>query len=249
MATLPQALLIVLAIYLSLFSTNSFAVELTESDLTHEASLEAKGSSIIIMGASYAKGWQIKELSCLNVINKGISGEQSFETLERFGADAIQPRPVAILIWGFINDLHRNPKENIESNKQRVKDSISTMVETSLSHGIIPILATEVTLGISKSLKWKIMSFIGELRGKQSYQDFINTNVLDINQFIRQLAMDKNLILLDIEKVMTNKDGERKDGYAQSDGSHLTEYAYSQLSAYALPVLNRELISFKAVCN
>ncbi|MCW8934260.1 MAG: GDSL-type esterase/lipase family protein [Gammaproteobacteria bacterium] len=248
MAIKPRYLIKILPIFLSLFVSTVYSNSSIDEETTAEK-IEVKDMSMIIIGASYARGWQVKEISCLEVINKGIGGEQSFETLARFEKDAIQPRPDAILIWGFINDLHRNPKEDIDNTKQRAIDSITKMVEISITQGITPILATEVTMGVSRSLKWKIMSYIGELRGKQSYQGFINSNVLDVNNHLRKLAKEKNILLIDIEKVMTNEAGERKEGFAQVDGSHITEHAYNELSAYALPILERALVSSKQLCN
>ena len=239
---------LILLLLLSLLSTSVYSssyVEVSTLDMNQPVISEKK---LVIIGASYASGWPLDRVGCLSVDNKGRGGEQSHETLARFNEDALSSSPDAVLIWGFINDLHRNPKEDIDNTKKRAIDSIKQMVAMSLEAGVIPVLATEVTMGVSNSLKWKIMSFIGELRGKTSYQSFINSNVQEVNHWIRKFASDNNLVLIDIEKVMTNEKGNRKEGYATDDGSHITEEAYAALTNYAVPVLEKAIVSDRKLC-
>ncbi|MCP9462685.1 MAG: hypothetical protein NNA24_11645, partial [Nitrospira sp.] len=66
-----------------------------------------KKKTLVIIGASYAKGLGQHELAGYQVINKGINGEQSFEMLARFETDVVGLKPNAVLIWGFINDIFR----------------------------------------------------------------------------------------------------------------------------------------------
>ncbi|MCW9014598.1 MAG: GDSL-type esterase/lipase family protein [Gammaproteobacteria bacterium] len=203
---------------------------------------------IIIIGASYAKGWLINRLSCLKVVNKGIDGNQSFEIEQRFYEDAIKPQPKAIVIWGFINDLHANSKENITQTVGDIKRRIVSMVDTTKANNIVPVLVTEVTIAESKSLKWRIMSWIGKLRGKESYQHYINSNVQKINKWIREYATQNNILVVDLEKLLSNSEGSRKDGYYEADGSHISESAYQAIDRFAQQFLNKELVSKYGMC-
>lgn len=205
--------------------------------------------NIVIIGASYARSWPLQQVECLKVVNKSKDGEQSSEVNQRFEKDAFESDPEAVIIWGFINDLHRSPKEDIDKTKEIAKKNMMSMVEATLANNKIPVLATEVTLGISEGLKWQIMSFIGKLRGKVSYQEFINSNVLSVNNWMREYAKEKGLLILDIEKVLTNKKGNRKEGFAQIDGSHITELAYAAITREMTPVLETGLVNRNALCN
>ena len=82
---------------------------------------------IVILGASYVKAWPVDSVAGMQVVNKGINGEQSFEMLERFREDVLAFKPTAVIIWGFINDIHRNQRDRIEATMARVKESTAAM--------------------------------------------------------------------------------------------------------------------------
>lgn len=233
-----QYVLTFLGLYIS--SHSALAIEM-------EAGQE-KSKDLIIIGASYARDWPLKSLECVTVINKGINADQVVNTRKRFTADVVNQHPEAVIIWGFINDLHANPKENIEQTVQNIKSSIEGMVDEAMANGIVPVLATEVTIAESQSLKWKVMAWIGKLRGKQSYQSYINGNVMKINEWIRELAGKKGLLLIDLEKILTNEQGNRIEGYAQDDGSHITRFAYDAITRYAKPLLIKDLVAKNNIC-
>jgi hypothetical protein len=54
---------------------------------------------------------------------------------------------------------------------------------------------------------------------------------------------------LDIEKLMTNDEGNRKTGYFTPDLSHITDKAYQELNAYAIPLLEKALIKPYHLCS
>lgn len=183
---------------------------------------------IVIIGASYAQGWPVTVLDGMTVINKGAGGEQTYELLARFDRDVIAAKPRAVLIWGFINDIFRSKPEELNEKLVRSRDNIRNMVDKARSQGIAVILATEVTLPASTG--WA--AWLGKLRGKQSYREQINERVIEVNRWIRALAAEKKLVLLDFEKALAGLDGMRKPEYTTEDGTHLSSQAYEALSRY-----------------
>jgi alpha-L-fucosidase len=206
-------------------------------------------SKLVIIGASYAENWPIDQVGCLTVLNKGINGQVSTEVLDRFKPDALATDPKAVLIWGFINDFSNNAREVAEETQATAIRNIEAMAEAAHQAGVIPVLATEVTMGAPDSLIDSFMGWIGSIRGKQSFQQYISSNVMAVNQWIRQYAKKKGYPVLDIEKLMTNEAGNRKAGYFTPDLSHITEKAYQELDAFAKPILEKELISTYQLCS
>jgi lysophospholipase L1-like esterase len=199
--------------------------------------LDLANNHIVLIGASYAKGWSLEEIAGMTVINKGISGEQSFEMLSRFQEDVISLKPKAVIIWGFINDIFRSKREEIDSTIERAKKSFKEMVKLSQENGIIPILATEVTIRPKEGWKETIAGWVGWLMGKKSYQDYINQQVLDMNQWLKNYAKENNLLILDLQPVISGKHGKRMKEYATNDGSHISKKGYERLTLYARGIL------------
>ena len=75
---------------------------------------------VVVLGASYAGGWQLEPIAGVSVVVRGVSGQQSFEVLERFERDVVSAKPRAVILWGFINDIFRAPAAEIDTgNRQR----------------------------------------------------------------------------------------------------------------------------------
>ena len=188
-----------------------------------------KISTLVLMGASYVQGWPLK-LKGFNIINKGIDGEESHQILARFQKDVIELNPDYVLIWGFINDIHRNPKDKIDFVLERAKSSTIKMIELARRNGIKPILATEMTILPEDTWEEKIMGLIGKLRNKRSYQDFVNNNVMQINKWLINYAKENNILFIDISKLLADENGIRLQKYTSHDGTHITAAAYAALT-------------------
>ncbi len=195
--------------------------------------LDLANNHIVLIGASYAKGWSLDEIAGMTVINKGISGEQSFEMLSRFQKDVLPLKPTAVIIWGFINDIHRSKREDIDAAIARAKKSFEEMVTLSKENGIIPILATEVTIRHKDSWSETLARWIGQLLMKKSYQDYVNQHVLDTNRWLKDFANQQNLLLLDLQPIISDSRNVRKKEYATEDGTHISSKGYEKLTLYA----------------
>jgi lysophospholipase L1-like esterase len=194
---------------------------------------------MVIMGASYAKGWPIESLGGMQVVNKGVGGDETDKMLARFDKDVISQKPKAVLIWGFINDIFRAPRAEVEAATNRSRENLINMVERARARGITPMLATEVTVRRPAGWLQGLQHFAGRMLGKESYQDYINRHVKEVNAWIREFGKQHNIQVLDFESVLASDGGERAARYAAEDGSHLSAEAYGALTPYARSVLEK----------
>jgi lysophospholipase L1-like esterase len=192
---------------------------------------------MVILGASYAKGWSPSGLPGVEIVNHGVSGEQSDEMLARFDRDVATLRPDSVVLWGFINDVFRAPKTDIAERLSRTKDNFGAMIGRARAAGIRPILATEVTIRHKAGWMDDAHARVGRLLGRASYQDYVNGHVREMNAWLRELARSEGLLLLDFESVVSGADGARRREYAQEDGSHISPNGYAAIDRYAAPLL------------
>jgi hypothetical protein len=69
-----------------------------------------------------------------------------------------------------------------------------------------------------------------------------------VNEWVRNYANNQGIAVLEIEKLMTNTDGYRKDGYYTEDLSHISQLAYQDLQTFAHQFLQQELIKKHTLC-
>jgi len=207
----------------------------------NQAMNEQRDGATVIMGASYARGWNPGELGGRDCINKGVDGEQSHEVLARFERDVLALEPRSVIIWGYINDIHRSERAAIEQTKERARQSFIEMIDLAHANGIEPIVATEVTIRNMDTWKELIAAMIGRLLGKESYQDFVNSQVLELNGWLRQYAEQNGLLLLDLQPLLSDRYGRRKREYATEDGSHITPAGYEALTSHCREILEAHL--------
>lgn len=195
---------------------------------------------IVILGASYAAGWQPAGTDGLRYVNKGEGGQQSFEMLERYDRDVLPEKPQAVILWGYINDIFRSDRDGVAAAKDRAKDSFREMIRKSVENGVEPILATEVTIRPKKGFKEALGGLIGGILGKEGYQEYVNKQVAELNRWLRDEAGRNGLLLLDFETVLAGADGFRRKEFARDDGSHIPPAGYAALDAYAGPILKEK---------
>lgn len=187
---------------------------------------------IVILGASYAAGWKLSQLGELTVVNKGVGGQESHEMLARFEKDVLALHPDYVIIWGFINDIFRADPNRLSERLEKTREDLRAMVEMAQSHGIKPILATEVTTQNPRGFLNAVRGFIGRLRGKPSYAQFVSREVMRVNNWLRGYAKEHSIPVLDIERLFAGEDGLRKQAYVTDDGSHITPLAYEVLTKH-----------------
>lgn len=219
-------------------STEGVMASAKIADKTHS---DVTKDTIVIIGASYAAGLGMDTLAGRRIINKGVGGEQSFETLARFDREVIADKPDAVILWGFINDIFRSERDKVDAAVERIKSSYTAMVEKARQNGIKPILATEVTMSRRPGIKAWVMRVIGAVTGKTSYQEYINGHVMDVNQWLKAFAKENDVPVLDLQVLLAEGDIMRKTKYAQEDASHISDEGYQVIAEYIrsnLPALN-----------
>lgn len=195
---------------------------------------EKNAKTLVVLGASYAGGWPSdRQIAGYQIINKGVSGQQSFEMLARFEGDVLALKPNAVIIWGFINDIFRSERTQIDQTIRRTHDSILAMVQLARKAGVVPILATEVTIRGKDGWSEAFESLIGRMLGKSSYQDYVNGYVIETNRWIRDLAVREGILLLDLETVLADRRSVRRKEYSLPDGSHISPQGYEALMRYS----------------
>jgi uncharacterized SAM-binding protein YcdF (DUF218 family)/lysophospholipase L1-like esterase len=195
---------------------------------------------VVILGASYAHGWN-PGIAGRRTVNKGLNGQQSWELRERFDRDVVAERPRAVVIWGFFNDIVRSARPKMDDTLDRVRQSVSGMVEAARTARIEPILATEVTMRHPDTWSDSIKATVGWLLGRQSYQEYINSYIVRTNQWLREYAVREGLLLLDLQPVVSDRDGRRQRAFAAPDGSHISPAGYDALTRYASPLIASRL--------
>ncbi len=192
---------------------------------------------IVILGASYAAGWNPACDGRITFLNRGASGEQSFEMLARFETDVTAENPRAVILWGYINDIFRTDEASRPAAKERVRESFLEMIRLARAGDMEPLLATEVTIRRKAGFKESMAGMAGSILGKTSYQDRVNGHITELNHWLRELAAAEGLLLLDFERVLAGSDGHRKKEFAKDDGSHIPAAGYAALSLYACDIL------------
>lgn len=190
--------------------------------------------TVVLIGASYAGGWNPEKLIAgYQMINKGLEGQQSFEMLARFNRDVLSLKPSAVIIWGFINDVFRADRSQIDQTLKRTRESIQEMVKLARKAGVTPVLATEITVRGKDGWAEVFGAMIGRILGKSSYQDFVNGHVIEMNRWIREISMREGILLLDFERVFADQSGVRRKEFTRPDGSHISQRGYEVLTSYA----------------
>jgi lysophospholipase L1-like esterase len=193
-----------------------------------------ESKTIVVIGASYAGGWAPDTpIAGFRIVTKGVSGEESSQLLTRFERDVTALKPGAVVIWGFINDIFRTDQTRLGERLQKTKQDLLSMVELARQAGILPIIATEVTIRGKDGWAEAAASLVGRILGKESYQDYINQHVSEVNRWVREIAVRENILLLDFEVVLADQRGMRRKEFAKPDGSHISPEGYEALTRYA----------------
>jgi lysophospholipase L1-like esterase len=204
------------------------------------ADLKNPAGPVVVFGASYAAGWRLASIAGAPVLNRGVSGQQTRDMLQRFDRDVVAASPRAVVIWGFINDIS-NSGPDIEETLRGTRRNYEEMIARARAAGIDPIVATEVTMRPPGGWIETIASWAGAVTGKRSFQDRVNARVIETNAWLEREAARAGLLTLDFHAVLSENNGRRRAEFAQQDGSHITDAGYTALTNYAMPILERHV--------
>lgn len=200
----------------------------------------AEPRTLVILGASYAKGWGTPALPGFDrVLNRGVGGEETGGMLARFPSDVAAASPAAVLIWGHVNNITRAQPDRIENAKQAAREHYADMLRQARTAGIDPIFATEIPWTEPGGFMNTLHGWYAAIMGKTSYATRVSGHVREVNEFLKDLCRREKCRVLDFGTVFANDDGTRKREYAAEDGSHISQAGYDALTRYAAGELRR----------
>ena len=221
---------IIIPLVLGIYSGVSISKEISDNRQVPDPALK----SVVLLGASYAKGLQLDEINGYNLVNKGVAGDTSPEMLERFSNDVVALNPEKVILWGFINDIHNADKDKVENAVEKIKKSYVEMIVLAQKNNIEPILVTEITMSRRAGIMEILRSWRAKLGIKPTYQDYVNGHVMVVNQWLKEYANENGLKILDFQSLLAEGGVMRNKAYAQDDGGHVSEEGYKLINEYLI---------------
>jgi lysophospholipase L1-like esterase len=221
---------IIVMLVIGIYSGNSLSIEISDNRRVPDLALK----SIVLLGASYAKGLRLDEIKGYKLVNKGVAGDTSFEMLDRFSNDVVALNPEKVIIWGFINDVHNSDRSKVENAIEKIKKSYVEMIVLAQKNNIEPILVTEITMSRRPGIMEILRSWRAKLGIKPTYQDYVNGHVMLVNQWLKKYAEENGLKILDFQSLLAEGGVMRNKAYAKEDGGHISEKGYNLINEYLI---------------
>jgi hypothetical protein len=204
----------------------------TERRVSHSS----LGRPVVFYGASYLAAWKVENLAAIPVVYSAVGGLQTGELVEQFAGVVPRVQPRAVMFWGF-NDFLRASRDTIEAAFDRACENHRALVCKARTFRIEPVLMTAPTLLPPRGALEAIRACVGGLRRKQSYQQVINDRVVRLNAFLRALAVREQILLLDVQELLSQRHGRRVAAFRRPDGNHISVAGYDALTSYVAPRL------------
>jgi len=195
---------------------------------------------IVLFGHSHIENWKVKSLAGFQAINRGRGGDHTQDLLDRFDRDVLSHHPRAVVIWAFDNDVMDVPNRDKAVATEHAKANLTKLIETTEAHAIVPILTTEVTI-LPAGFSQQIADTVLWLVGKPSYEQRVNSRIVEWNTWVREQVQRRHLLLLDFQRALADVSERRRPQYAVPDGVHLTKEAYDVITAQAEATLRSSL--------
>ena len=186
---------------------------------------------VVLIGDSITSKWQglalTKQLSGLQIINRGIPGDFTAHMLSRFDHDVVQLHPRVVVILGGINDIVRIPLPSIEQN-------LASMAETAERHGISVVLATLPPTGPPRgeydpdALAGEHIPGHNESVSRQVEIVSGHEEIQALNDWIKNFANQKHYTLVDYHSVLADDRGHYLKGLT-TDGVHPSVEGYERM--------------------
>jgi lysophospholipase L1-like esterase len=195
---------------------------------------------IVLLGHSHIENWDVKSLGGFRIINRGRGGDHTNDLIARFERDVVSNHPRAVVVWAFDNDVMDVPNPAKAAAIQHAEANLLKLIEMAKSHSIEPILTTEVTI-LPTSLSDQVADAFLSVFGKTSYDEHINSRIIEWNNWLRAQAQRRRLLLLDFQRALADSSGRRRPEYTLPDGVHLTKEAYAVVTPQADAIIRAGL--------
>jgi lysophospholipase L1-like esterase len=191
-----------------------------------DISKETSKPSVVLLGDSRIFLWPAPETAKYRIINRGIWGETSAQTLLRFHQHVAYLKPDIIILQIGVNDctLLPLPPKTTRDVIKNCKENIGLIVENAQEIGATVIVSTIFPLGeggFSLLQKWTSPK-VSEITGCLD----------EVNMYIRSLNKHQNVIVF--------------DAYAELEENGVVKPEYSEdllhINARGYELLNKKLI-------
>ncbi|MEO1377095.1 MAG: GDSL-type esterase/lipase family protein [Cyanobacteria bacterium J06635_10] len=182
---------------------------------------------VVFFGDSRAEGWISPNISGYEFINRGIHGQTSVQTIQRFPSHLPSLQPNIVIIQVGVNDLKTIGlfPERSESIVTNCRENIKRVVEESKNNGALVILTTIFPVGEVP------------LQRKPFWSDEIGGAVNEVNSYITTLAEDR-VIIFDAFSILADSQGMMLQKYGK-DELHLNKQGYEILNQELVKLLNK----------
>lgn len=156
-------------------------------------------------------------------INRGISGQTTYNFLCRFQSDVINMKPKVLVLLGGTNDIAEN---TCAYDEDCTFNNIKSMVELAKAHKMKVILCSVVP---SASFPWR--KEITDAPEK----------IKRLNQRLVTLAQQENITYLDFFSVLVDSDGISQKKDLTFDGVHPTPQGFLKMEEIVVPAIKKNL--------
>ena len=179
---------------------------------------------VILFGTQVTAHWNILDTtSTFEFINRGLPHQRLAGYLLRFKPDVIDLQPTFVILE--VSSYNFRSQHTVKE----IQDYVSSMVELASYHKIKPILTTVVPLREDTQ---------DSLMTNEDYEYYpIMDSVQFYNSWIKNYAIENNMRYLDLNKVLSDKNGYLRYEYSSSL-IDLNDTGYKVISNELLLILN-----------
>ena len=173
---------------------------------------------VVFFGDSITDIWKLEQyFPGKPYVNRGISGQTTWQMLVRFRQDVIDLQPGAVVILAGTNDIAGNtgPMRN-----EDIEADLATMAELAKAHSIAVVFASILPV---HNYTAKSQDFFAQRPGKR---------ILEVNQWLRDYCAKNGMMYLDYFSALVDDKGLLKKELAE-DGLHPNDAGYKIMAPLA----------------
>lgn len=199
-------IIFVVSIFFNIMSLTKYPIVKYEND-----------ENIVFFGDSLTAGYDVKKFfSHSRVVNRGIGGNKTADLLDRIDKDVYDYNPSKVFLLIGINDLSANVDED------DLLFNINNIIKGIKSNRSKATIYVESLYPIGKEREEK-----EENKKKDNYN---NASINKINEKIKKMCKEENVIYVNVHDSLTNKEGRLKNSYTE-DGLHLSSLGYLKVTS------------------
>jgi lysophospholipase L1-like esterase len=188
--------------------------------------LAANENRVVFMGDSITDIWHLDQsFPGKPYVNRGIGGQTTPQMLIRFRPDVIDLDPKVVIILAGTNDIAGNTGP---MTLQQIEANLKTMTELSRLHNIKVVLSS--VLPVNNYTE----------RSKMFFPLRPPSQILDLNQWIKDYAAKNDCIYLDYFSAMVDDKGLLRADLAE-DGLHPNAKGYAIMAPLAQKAIDQAL--------